>query len=386
MTVRGRSTRRFQAIVALLVVGLALVGCGSDDGGSEKTATTATSATSNVTGASGGSAVANAMGPVGEGWQKVLAPASCRCSDGTPFHYWVRPANPEKVLFFLNGGGACFSAATCSAEGATYTVNLDDDEGPNGDGIFDLDNEANPLADYSMVAVPYCTGDLHLGTRLNDYGNGVEVHHNGYANGSAALAAAAALFPKATEVVVAGSSAGSAGAPAYAGAASDVWPDADIAVIADASAAYPGTPAITLAIGALWGTEGSIPLWPETADLPTEAWSLPGLFVNSAKHDPDLRFATYNNAFDEVQAGFSAMIGQDAANLVGLIDANNTWITEQGVDIRHWVAPGTDHTVLVSGELYDQKVGGESLIEWITDFIEGKPGHDVHCTDCEPPA
>jgi len=80
------------------------------------------------------------------------------------------------------------------------------------------------------------------------------------------------------------------------------------------------------------------------------------------------------------------MIGQDAANLVGLIDANNTWITEQGVDIRHWVAPGTDHTVLVSGELYDQKVGGESLIEWITDFIEGKPGHDVHCTDCEPPA
>ena len=44
--------------------------------------------------------------------------------------------------------------------------------------------------------------------RMNDYGNGVEVHHNGYTNGSTALAAAAALFPRATEVVVAGSSAG----------------------------------------------------------------------------------------------------------------------------------------------------------------------------------
>jgi len=98
-----------------------------------------------------------------------------------------------------------------------------------------------------MVVVPYCTGDLHLGTTLHDYGGGVEVHHNGYANASTALAATAALFPEATEVVVAGSSAGSAGAAAYGGAAHDVFPDADIAVIADASAAYPGTPAITLA-------------------------------------------------------------------------------------------------------------------------------------------
>jgi len=326
------------------------------------------------------------MGPSGEGWNKVLAPASCRCSDGTPFHYWVRAANPEKVLFFLNGGGACFSAETCASESATYTVNLEGDDGPGDEGIFDLDNEANPLADYSMVVVPYCTGDLHLGTRMNDYGNGVEVHHNGYTNGSTALAAAAALFPRATEVVVAGSSAGSAGAPAYGGGAHDVWPDADIAVIADASAAYPGTPEITLAIGGLWGIEGSIPLWPETADLPLEAWSLPGLFVNAAKHDPDLRFATYNNAFDKVQAGFSAMIGQDAANLVDLIDANNSWITEQGVDVRHWVAPGTDHTVLGDNELYKQKVGGDSLIDWLTAFIAGEPGSDVHCTDCGQPA
>ena len=152
------------------------------------------------------------MGPTAEGWTKVLAPASCRCSDGTPYHYWVRPGDPGKVLFFLAGGGACFSAETCAAESATYTVNLEGDGGPGDGGIFDLDNEANPLADHSMVVVPYCTGDLHLGTVVHDYGGGVEVHHNGYANASTALAATAALFPEATEVVVAGSSAGSAGA------------------------------------------------------------------------------------------------------------------------------------------------------------------------------
>ena len=58
--------------MALLVVGLALVGCSSDDGGSDKAATTTAPATSNGSGSSGGPAVANAMGPVGEGWQKVL--------------------------------------------------------------------------------------------------------------------------------------------------------------------------------------------------------------------------------------------------------------------------------------------------------------------------
>lgn len=371
---------------------MALLVLGSCSSGNEASAGSGET-TSSVVARNGGSAAtesgstgARAMGPTGEGWTKVPAPVSCRCSDNTEYHYWVRPADPQKVVFFLAGGGACFSADTCSAEGATYTVNLADDNGPGEEGIFDLDNPANPLADYSMVFAPYCTGDLHLGTKEHDYGNGVVVQHNGFVNASTAMAATAALFPEATEVVVAGSSAGSAGAPAYGGGASDLWPDADISVIADASAAYPGTKEITLAVGALWGIDGSIPPWPETADLPQEAWSLPGLFVNVSKHDPDVRFATYNNAFDRVQAGFSALIGQDASNLVAAIDANNSWITEQGVDVRHWVAPGDDHTILGEPELYTQKVDGHSLVDWLGDFIVGKPGEDVHCTDCQKPA
>ena len=378
-------------LAAAFVAALALASCSSDDDPaadreapeSEAAGTAAGAGSTDAGAAAGGRTV---MGPSGDGWSKVPAPASCRCSDGTPYHYWVRPGDPEKVLFFLAGGGACCSAAPCSVDGATYTVNLEGDDGPGDGGIFDLDNEANPLADHSMVVAPYCTGDLHLGTRLNDYGDGVEVHHNGIDNASSALAASAALFPYATEVVVAGSSAGSAGAPAFGGGAHDVWPDADIAVIADASAAYPGTPEITLAIGSLWGVTGSIPTWPETADLPVEAWSLPGLFVNAAMHHPELRFATYNNAFDEVQAGFSSLIGQDGDDLVDLIDANNTWITDQGVDVRHWVAPGTDHTVLGDPQLYTQEVEGVALIDWLADFLAGEDGADVRCTDCERPA
>lgn len=381
--------RTRHALIALTVVGLLLTAaCGTDDDATPTTTTTTSvdADTDADAAESGDEATTAEAEPAGAGeWEKVLAPPSCQCSDGSPFHYWVRRADPEKVLFYLNGGGACFSAETCNGDTATYTTDLADDDGPQPGGIFDLDNPDNPLADHSMVVVPYCTGDLHLGTVEHDYGNGVVVQHNGYINASTALGASAALFPDATDVVVAGSSAGSASAPAFGGGAHDVWPDADIAVVADASAAYPGTREITLAIGGLWGVTNSIPPWPETADLPPEAWSLPGLFVTSATHHPDIRFATFNNAYDEVQAQFSALIGVDPSNLVDLIDENNQAIADEGVDIVNWVSPGKNHTILGRDDLYDEEVDGERLVDWLTAFLADEDIDDVHCTDCEPP-
>ena len=50
------------------------------------------------------------------------------------------------------------------------------------------------------------------------------------------------------------------------------------------------------------------------------------------------------------------------------------------------MAPGTDHTVLGDEQLYTQEVDGSSLIEWLTAFVAGEEGDDVHCTDCERPA
>lgn len=365
--------------VAALALMAGAVGCTDDDaasGGGSK-ATTSTSAAPGEPSRPGSGSTDDVA------WRKVLAPVNCKCSDGSEFHYWVHEGDPGKVLFFLNGGGACFSAETCAKESATYTTNLEGDKGPEAGGIFDLKNDANPLADYSMVVVPYCTGDLHLGDAVHDYGKGVVVHHNGATNAATALAAAAALYPDAKQVVVAGSSAGSAGAPILGGAAHDVFPAADIAVIADASAAYPGTPEITTAIGSLWGIANAIPSWPETADEPVEKWSLPGTFVMSSRHDPKLRFATYNAAYDEVQSAFSGMIGRDPKQLEAYIDENNASIKAQGVDIRNWVAPGTDHTVLGSNDLYGEKIDGTKLIDWLTDFIAGKPTPDVHCKDCK---
>lgn len=315
-----------------------------------------------------------------------MAPPECACSDGSPYHYWIRRADPERVVFFLEGGGACFSAATCGPASPTFKRNLSDGAdvaagAPASGGIFDLADGRNPFADWSMVFVPYCTGDLHLGSTTQDYGEGVVIQHNGGVNGRTALAAMAVEFPDARELVVAGSSAGSAGAPLYAGLAHDLLPTADVTLLADGSGAYPDDVGITAAIGALWGAFDDLPTWPERTGPPPGDWSLPRLFVQAGRHVPDLRVATINNAYDDVQARFSALIGR-SGDLLAMIEANNELIEAEGVEVRSWVGSGTGHTVLGLDAFYDDAVDGTVLRDWVAAVVVGEDVDDVRCTDC----
>jgi Pectinacetylesterase len=95
-------------------------------------------------------------------WEQIVPGGDCKCADGSKFWFWIREANPEKVVFYLQDGGACFSAETCAPERGLYRTRID--EGPTGEGgVFDFADARNPFADYSIVYVPYCTGDVHIG-------------------------------------------------------------------------------------------------------------------------------------------------------------------------------------------------------------------------------
>lgn len=322
-------------------------------------------------------------------WRKVAATPNCECSDGSDFHFWVHRGSTERLVFYLEGGGACFSAQTCGPATPSYTRNLSGDTGdsPADGGIFDLTNEDNPFKDDSIVFVPYCSGDLHLGDATHDYGDGVVIEHNGATNSGTALTAAATTFPDVTEVVVAGSSAGSAPTPAYAGIAQDLFPDAKVTAIADGSGAFPGTEAITLAVAEFWGSEAALPRWPETEGDPLIAWSLPGLYVQASKHAPDITFAKIDTAYDETQESFVALAGFPGDDLLTMIDDNTAESEAGGAAIHSWVGPGELHTILGRDELYTTEVEGNSLLEWITGVVDGEDVADVHCTgDCGKPA
>jgi hypothetical protein len=306
------------------------------------------------------------------------------CADGSPYSYWIHHGDASKVVFFLQGGGACVDAGTCSFGSPAYRPSIGTNDDPNNfsSGIFDFADARNPLADYSFVFAPYCTGDVHLGTATHVYGPELTVQHKGAINASTALKALAEKFPDATQLVVAGESAGSLPTPMYAGLAHDLLPKAAITVLADGSGAYPDDPAVNARLGELWGTEAAIPPWPENAGLTAADWGAPDLFVQAAKHDPQIIFGRHDYANDFVQKIFAGLLGFPTADLVSMIDGNETRIEAAGVDLRSYIAPGQGHTVLSNPAFYTETVEGVPLVDWVSDLIRRQPDPDVHCTEC----
>jgi hypothetical protein len=318
-------------------------------------------------------------------WEKVVPGGDCQCSDGSEFSFWVHEGNPHKVVLYLQGGGACWSAETCDPDGsneyeATASVRPGTSPGTTT-GIFDFADKRNPFADYSFVFVPYCTGDVHLGNATTRYSSGLTVHHKGYVNGTAALDHLATTFPDATDVVVVGASAGSVAAPLYAGLATDRLPGARITSISDGSGGYPDAPGFA-AIARAWGLGHAIPDWPENAGMTPDRWTFPQLFVQSGRHDPDIVFARHDYAFDHEQTAKLALLGQPTDDLVSLIDANETHIEAGGVHLLSYIAPGDGHLALDTAHLYTETVNGHPLATWITALVTHHPVHDVHCTTC----
>lgn len=366
------------------IIGAALIlaACGngsstqSDSGVETSISSTESSSTDNADSGS----QSNTTTTFADQWERIEAPAECMCADGAPWSYFVREANPNKVVFFLDGGGACFSAETCAPGGGQFKEAIGYENGfSEANGVFDLDNPENPLADYSMVFVPYCTGDVHAGNTTKDYGNGVVVEHKGFVNGTTALNALAELFPDVEELVVAGVSAGSFPSAIYAGLAADLLPNTGIKVIADGSGAIPDAMGL---VSSNWDVLSAVPDWPEfagaTYDMVTPSWT----FEIAAARNPSIAFARHDYAFDSVLAGYAALAGVSADDLVTVMRNNEQRVEATGATVATWIDPGSDHTILQKPNLYTQTLDGTRFIDWLRAFLAGDSPQDVICTDC----
>ena len=319
-------------------------------------------------------------------WVEIVPDApDCACSDGSEFSFFERPGDPTKVMFYFEGGGACFNLATCDPNGdPTYTIGISQtvDNLAGRGGLFDAANPENPLADHSIVYVPYCTGDVHLGSSTTEYSPDVVVEHRGAANAYAALDYLAAQYPDAEQVFVTGASAGSVPTPIVAGLASDALPDAEVITLGDSSGAYPDVPSVNELIGSLWGTENAIPDWPVNDGIAAAEWSFPGLYIQAGQHAPDVTFARFDYAFDEVQATFAALAGVGADQVVEQIDATEAQVEAGGIPLAVYVAPGDEHTIIGGDEVYDMEVEGVRLVDFLATLVAGDVPADVRCTEC----
>jgi hypothetical protein len=103
-----------------------------------------------------------------EGWNTLYPGGETTCAHGDDFLFYARAADPDRLVVYLYGGGGCWDAETCDPDRDTYTYTSTINPARHPDrssGIFDLEHPENPVASYSMVAVPVCTGDTYLGDR-----------------------------------------------------------------------------------------------------------------------------------------------------------------------------------------------------------------------------
>jgi hypothetical protein len=166
----------------------------------------------------------------GLNWQKVQLPWPCVNGLGEKTFIMVRKGSENKLLIFLEGGGACADYATCKPLICTSLESCEPPFEPRyvvalesqtwvlklyyRGGIFDVKNPENPFRNWTMIFIPYNTGDIHMGNRVVKYyygspPNTKTVYHAGFVNAVVALRYASQK--NWDRVVVSGSSAGGYG-------------------------------------------------------------------------------------------------------------------------------------------------------------------------------
>ena len=139
---------------------------------------------------------------------------TCRDGSTTGMGVRLRPQS-NNLLIFLMGGGACFSAATCTVNPKTFGV-TEFTELTALETAFFVTDPASAVQDWNHVFIPYCTGDLHTGTRVGNVPNCPLCPRNqsfvGYLNMQSYLAHLSTYFEDVDQIVFAGSSAGGYGA------------------------------------------------------------------------------------------------------------------------------------------------------------------------------
>ena len=319
---------------------------------------------------------------VGDGWTKhtfdtdgINGPI---CIAGTEFSAFTRKGNPSRLLIFEQGGGACWQDF--------YNCNvLSEAQEPPTDrvGIWDFDSKDNPFADYSILYMPYCDGSVFTGD--NDvfdpaFGAAIGVpqavvrFHRGLRNQSAGMDLAKAMFPHASRITVAGSSAGGVGVAGFAPFLARLLygNQVKLTVFNDAGP-------VTSNLGAKDDIAARAADWQFGKFYPASCTDCDDMGQSTEiikwrlDNDSTIREAFYETDGDLTNRFFLDLLG-DPAGFRDLIVTEHGLINAAYPDRykRFIVAGDTTHTALQTPLFYSQDADGVLLNEWTRNFIKGK--------------
>lgn len=369
-----RSLLSLGLLVALVPLG-AIPACSSSDpapassssGGADAGTSPDGATTGDATTGDGGSNKGEPIAAPEGKWTFVDFPDSA-CDDGTPTGIGIYPnkAN-DKLLIFLNGGGACWDYGTCvtfntSTHGPIGSKQFASASAAFGGSVMDHALADNPFKDYSTVWIPYCTGDVHTGDTVNTYGDGAgktaQIHHKGHANVLAYLKRLVPTFSKPGKIVVSGSSAGGGGALFNYPTFREAWPGVPMMLVEDSLPLFVGnsiTPTLRKAWFDSWKLDAVAgPICPGCKDdlslfmkAVAEKYPQDRLALLSSQQDRTIR--TY---FQLQPAAFQTALEQLTTDV---LDKQPNW--------RHFYVTGETHTMLGSPDKFS--VGSTTLWPWL---------------------
>jgi Pectinacetylesterase len=362
------------------------------------------------------------------GWQKIDNPgpvigadrrqhtATCSGYPGTDakFSFWTKRTASKNVMVYFEGGGACWDSLTCTfpiaglpAEIPQFFVPaVDPATDPSTfDGVFKADNPANPVADWNVVYIPYCTGDLHTGSTSKTYLNvghptlplptSFRIQHRGFDNFMVVLDWMKKNIDKPAKVLVAGSSAGGYGATANFPWIQRTYPRASTYVLADASQ---GVTTAAWDTGKPGRGSWNIQLAPWVYGADPSLIPGPELMRVASKASPRTRTAQFTTVQDGVQIGFYSVLkllygpgGSCADPAVDWYQQMSTKLVSYATDVpnfRHYVASGDYHTILRSPQFFAESSAGSSFNGWLSGMLKtagGSPWDSIACPDCLAP-
>jgi len=300
------------------------------------------------------------------------------CLNGSTAGFAVN-YNPgsKNVMIYLEGGGACFSDA---CDFTAFNIPFV----PPIDGVFSRSNDDNPVRDWTMIYVPYCTGDIHSGDNEAELGGELRYFH-GYRNITRYLERLVPSF-EAERVLLTGISAGGFGAALNATQVANAYGDGVELTVVDDSGPPLGNDVIAPCLQQLfrevWGLDGTVLAECPECDEDDFASSL---LEHVLGEYPDVRFGLYSNTADQVIRTYmgAGWGGGHYDNCEGLssavpiatyVDGLEAIRAENHALISTFYRTGIAHTVLRFG-FNTTWVDGKGVPEWLADVLDGKVIH-----------
>lgn len=325
-------------------------------------------------------------GQRGPEWIRIAGGPGTGCSHDSSYSFFFHPGDERRLVIFFQGGGACWNGQNCDLNGRpSFDSQIDTTDDPKRQaGLLDLSNPRNPIRDYSVVYVPYCTADVFLGARTNSYATRsaadtvarrFQIRHRGRANADRVVGWVYSHFAKPNLVFVTGTSAGAIATPFYASLIARYYPRARVVQLGDAAGGYraeaiPG-------ILAHWGATSALKRDAAYRGIDSATMTFETLYAVAARTTPRVTFAQYNSAEDNVQLSFLSMLGVHDVPLARLLAANHADIRRANPALRTYTIPGHMHTILLRPEFYTLAVDGIAIRDWVAGLLDGTRVADV---------